>query len=255
MATHAVATERRTSLALAVTIGLLTGLIGVLGNAVAMIVAHWTGWFWWLAGAALALVVSVAQALIGSHVETRWTGPTRGRGQELPARKPKSRGTPVWVAVAVLVALGLVGTLLTFGARYAIGYATGDEPGVDRLATPVTVNAEGLEVTVETFEETRHFTRLKVRVHNGTSLSQRISLFENCALVGGDGTALEVSQLRSDWTDETNPGVTVGNVLIFKGHLPNGVRRAQLQFNNVFALGTDGPDRVTVSGIELRKRE
>ncbi|WP_109507490.1 hypothetical protein [Nocardioides speluncae] len=261
MTTQVVAGRRRTSLALPITLGLVTGLVAIVGNALAMVVANWTGWLWWLVGAVVALVVSVVQAIVGSHVEARWTGPAaQPPGQAPPAWQPprqgkqRARGTPVSIALLILLVLGLVGVLLTFGARYVIGYATGDEPGVDRLVAPATVNAEGLEVTVRTFEETRHFTRLSVRVTNHTTLTQRISEYENLTLVGGDGTALELSMLRSDWTEDTNPGVSVSGTLLFKGHLPDGVRRAQLQIATVFALGLEGPDRLTVAGIELRRR-
>jgi len=261
MSQAVVETQRRTSLAKPAVIALAVWLIGWIGNALIMAVSDWTGWLGWLAVPAVSATVAVLTAVASSHLESRWVDPVTRRpvpaepGSSTPERqaRPHGRSLPA-VLVTLVVLAGIVGLGLTVGVRYVAGWVTGDEPGVERLVQTATAQEKGLAVSVTGFEETRHFTRVAVEVRNDVGNPITLPLFGNVSLVGGDGTAIEVDQWRSDWTDSLNPGVRQNGALLFTGHLPDGVRRAQLQFNTVFEQGFDGPRSITVSGIELRRR-
>jgi hypothetical protein len=253
VSTPVAVTQRRTSLAGPIAVAVVVWTLGLVGNAVAMLVTDWTGWVGWLAVPAVSLGIAVIQAVAAAHVETQYADPVSHRPVRYPGQRPPS-GRSLPAVLLVLLVAGLLILVATIGVRFVAGWVTGDEPGEDRLAATVTQASSGLEVSVTSFEETRHFTRLGVRVTNGTGSSITLPLFHNVSVVGGNGSVLEVDDRRSDWSEGLNPGVSQTGVLIFSGHLPDGVRKAQLQFNTVFAQGFDGPRQLTVSGIELQRR-
>jgi hypothetical protein len=253
MSTPIAVAKRRTSLAAPITIAVAIWAVGLIGNAVAMLITDWTGWLGWLAAPALSLTVGIVQAITAAHIETEYADPVTQAPVRYPGQRPPSGRSLPTVLVTLLV-VGVIAVAATVGVRFVAGWITGDEPGRDRLVAPVSATSRGLQVTVNSFEETRHFTRLEVRVTNGTGSSLTLPLFNNVTVVGGNGSVLEVDEFRSDWADGLNPGVSQAGVLIFSGHLPNGVRKAQLQFTTVFAQGFDGPQNLTVSGIELERR-
>ncbi|MPZ00297.1 MAG: hypothetical protein GEU97_20395 [Actinophytocola sp.] len=158
------------------------------------------------------------------------------------------------ISVLVLV-LGLGGLGVTFGVKYAVGWVTGNEEGVDRLAAVAQSQNSGLRLSVEGFEETRHFTRLTVTATNGVSHSLSLPLFRNCALRDERGSTIMADAFRSDWADSIPPGTTQRGIIVFPGHLPGGVKTAALSFATVFGQGFEGPDSITLGGIRLRPRE
>lgn len=250
--------RRRTSLAMPITIALVVWLIGWIGNVVGMLVSDWTGWIGWLAVPAVSATVAVLGAIASSTIRQRWVDPETHRPVPDPVHPeqypgPSGRSLPFAIITTIVVA-GVLGLGLTAGVRYAAGWVTGNEPGVDRLAQTVTVEDRGLSMSVTAFEETRHFTRLRVQVTNDVGNSISLPLFGNVSLVGADGTAIEVDHRRSDWNTRLNSGVRQNGTLIFDGHLPDQVARATLQFNTVVEQGFDGPDDITVAGIELQPR-
>jgi hypothetical protein len=259
VSTPIMVTRRRTSLAVPAVVALVVWVVGWAGNGATMVVSEWTGWLGWVAVPLVSLTVAVLTAVAKSYVEDRLVDPETRQPLPDPAHPDQGgRRFTGWSLASALVTLvlvaGVAGLGVTAGVRYVSGWVTGDEPGFERLVRPVTEEAQGLAVTVHGFEETRHFTRLRVEVRNGVGNPITLPLFGNSSLVGGDGTGIEVDHWRSDWTDSLNPGVRQNGVLVLKGHLPDGVRRAQLQFNTVFEQGFEGPDSITVSGIELRRR-
>lgn len=258
MSVPVVETQRRTSLAKPAAIALVVWLIGWLGNGVGMLVSDWTGWVGWLAVPAASAGAAVLSAVASSHLEQRLVDPATHRPLPDPTRPGHGGGFTGWsvptVLICLIVGAGILGLVLTSGVRYAAGWVTGDEPGVDRLTETVAVDAQGLSVSVTAFEETRHYTRVRVQMSNGVGNPVTLPLFGNVSLVGGDGTPLEIEHRRSDWTPSLNPGVRQNGVLLFGGHLPDGVTRATLQFHTVFEQGFEGPDSLTVPGLVLRGR-
>jgi hypothetical protein len=70
--------------------------------------------------------------------------------------QPGKRSLAMTIIIALIV-LGAGGWAVTSGVRYATGLATGNEPGFERLAEPVSVDVGGLLVTVESVEDTSHW--------------------------------------------------------------------------------------------------
>jgi hypothetical protein len=230
-------------------LGLVTGVLGLVGNSVASFVTEWSGSLSWFAVPVAAVLVAVVTAFATAHVESRYDEDTGTR------RRPARGGMSVPAAlVAVVLVIGLGGFGATWGIRYAVGYLSGNEPGTDRLVQQVTNQSEGLALTVTKFEETRHFTRLTVTVENGVGNSLSLPLFGNCLAVGGDGSTLEADSFKSDWSESVAPGVRQTGTITFSGHLPDGVRRARLVFSTVFEQGFDGPESIQVPGLRLSPR-
>lgn len=236
---------RRVSTRTTLTLGLVTGLLGLAGNVVASFVSTWSGALSWFAVPVAAVVMAVVGAFATSHVEERHVA-TDG-----VSTRPRT-GLPLPTAlVTVVLLLGVGGFAATWGIRYVTGYISGNEPGVDRLVRPAEATAQRLGLEVTAFEETRHFTRVTVGVTNATGSSLTLPLFGNCVVVGRNGTTLQADAFRSDWSDSVAAGGRQAGTITFKGHLPDGVRRARLAFSTVFVQGFDGPRSITVTGLRL----
>jgi hypothetical protein len=254
-------------------LGGLTAAVGLMGNALAAFLTEWTGSFGWFAapgvGVLVAAVMALVQAYGKAHVEDQFPdarAPAPAPGQPYPPYQPyhpqpgarttaPTKGTPLLAALAItLVVIGVGGFALAWGARFAIGWITGDEDGVDRLTRAVSVEDKGVVVRVETFEETRHFTKLQVGVTNNLDASVTLYLFGNALVTGADGSTLQADAFRSDWPDTVPPGSFQGGEITFKGHLPDGVRRAALRFSHVGAMGFEGPSSLKVEGLRLKPR-
>lgn len=253
MATAGATQHRRVPAGKTLAVGLVTGLIGLLANAVAAFFTTWTATLAWLAVPVAGVGVSIIGAFATAQVETRFERGQPGGGP--PRRPPRSRGMSLPVAISLVVlVIGLGGLAASFGVKYAVGWLSGNEQGVDRLAKVARDERSGLSLSVQGFEETRHFTRLTVTATNGVPHSVSLPLFGNCSLRGEDGTTIAADSFRSDWADSVPPGAKQRGTITFPGHLPDGVRVASLSFSTVFGQGFEGPDSITVDGIRLRPR-
>jgi hypothetical protein len=58
----------------------------------------------------------------------------------------------------------------------------GNEDGVQRLESQVVAEIRGVTVTILGVQSTPHFTRVEIRVNNGTSSSMSLPLFHNATL-------------------------------------------------------------------------
>lgn len=243
------AVRRRVATGPTLLLGLVTGLLGLVGNSVASFVTEWSGSLSWFAVPVVAVVVAVVTTFVTAHWENRYDEDTG------TARRPARGGQSVTSAlVAVVLIVGLGGLAATWGVRYAAGYLSGNEPGTDRLVEQVTSQSEGLSLTVTKFEETRHFTRVMVTVENSVGNSLSLPLFGNCLVVGGNGSTLEAESFKSDWSETVAPGVRQTGTITFSGHLPDGVRRARLVFSTVFEQGFNGPSSIQVPDLRLGAR-
>lgn len=245
--------HRRVQVGKTFTLGVVAGVIGLVANTVAAFVTTWSGTLAWLAVPAASVGVAVAGAFATAHVETQFPP---GRPGDRPPAPPARGGMSLPVGIiAVVLVLGLGGLGVAFGVKYAVGWVTGNEEGVDRLAAVAQSENSGLRLSVGRYDETRHFTRLTVTATNGVRHSLTLPLFRNCSLRGGDGTTIVADAFRSDWADSVPPGATQRGIITFQGHLPDGVNLASLSFSTVFGQGFDGPDSITVNGIRLLPRE
>jgi hypothetical protein len=150
--------------------------------------------------------------------------------------------------------IGGGGWALTLGIRYAVGYATGNETGVDRMVgAPRSGASNGLELTVESVVETDHFTIVGVAARNRSNAAATLPLFGNCLLQGGDGTTLEADSFRSKWSQELPPGSFQRSTIVFPGHLPKTVHKARLSFSTIFGpiVLEGGPASLVVPNIRL----
>jgi hypothetical protein len=136
--------------------------------------------------------------------------------------------------VVVLLACGGGGFAATAGVRYAVGWATGNEDGPDRLVRPATGTAGNLVVTVERVRHTAHFTRLDVERRNVGDTPVSLPLFGFCTLTAQDGTTLEADPFRSRWSETIAADTLTRGTVTFRGRLSPETTRATLAFSQVF---------------------
>ncbi|CUR55553.1 membrane hypothetical protein [metagenome] len=234
----------------------LAGVMGWVTNTVIAFVTEWSGRLSWLvvppAMVLAGVIAALATAKVDTYYPTRSSGrhpqPTPG-GAPIPSRARLPFGVSLVVAALVI---GVAGLGITVGVRYAVGWMTGDEPGEDRLVRAVTASDEGLSLTVEEVVQTRHFTRVTVRVDSAVPHSITLPVFNNATLVSGRGDAIEADAFRSDWSDSVAPGTTQRGVIVFSGHLADQVTSARLSFATIFGAGFEGPQSMTVPKLRLR---
>ncbi len=248
-------TTKRVRTGLTLTLGVVTGVLGLVGNSIAALVAKTSGPYAWLAVPVAAVGVAIIAAFATAHTESAWPESNDDTATDvtLPIPEPQRRGLRLTTAIlTALLVLGGGGLAVTWGTRYAVGVFTGSEPGVDRLATPVSTTSKGLGLAVEKFEDTPHYTRLTVTVSNNVGNPLSLPLLGNCVVVGDDGTTIEADSFRSHWSESVAPGSRQTGTIIFGSHLPVGVAKASLAFATVFEQGFDGPKSIRVDGLSLR---
>jgi hypothetical protein len=159
-----------------------------------------------------------------------------------------SRGGGRAVA-AIIVILLLVASV--FAVRFAFGYVTGREPGVDRLVKPVSARNGALTLTVDKVEVTRHFTRVEMSAKNTGRDALSLPVFSNAQLTAGRQTK-SGDAFASDWPDNVPPGSTVSGVVVFRMVVGPTTTRASVSFATIFgSLSTRGS--VVIKSVPLRK--
>jgi hypothetical protein len=232
------------------------------GNVVASFLTEWTGGRSWLVAPAVGLLVAILVALVqafGSAETPTDDRPPPGRSPDVRPRRPSARqrrrGTPLPVALVVAVAvIGVGGWAVTQGVRYGVGYVTGNEPGTERLEMQVSGGPDDLRLTVESVEQTTHFTRVGLVARNTSRDPAILTVYGNTFLNGADGTSLQGDGFRSRWSETVVPGTLQRGTVTFKGHLPDSVRRASFSFALIggpFFLHHQGS--LQVSDIRLRE--
>lgn len=240
----------------------LCALIPLGGNVVASFLTEWTGGRSWLVvpavGVGVAMLTALVQAYASAHrpiPRPQTPYPEQGWPEDIHPHQPpwrqERRGTslPVALLIALLV-LGVGGWGVTQGVRYGVGYISGNEPGTQRLIQPAAASVGGLTLTVESVEDTTHFTRVRLAARNKTEDAVSLPLFHNCIFVGNDGTTLEADPFRSRWADTLAPGSVQRGVVTFNSHAPDSVTRASLSFTTIFGLGFGGRS-ISVRAIRL----
>jgi hypothetical protein len=180
-----------------------------------------------------------------------YPGGPRPYGQ--PARQPPRpsppRRTVSWLTVVLVIALitGL-SSGVAYGSRYVTGWVTGTESGTDVLVRPVSKTEGPLTVTVQSFEVTRHLTKVGVTAVNTGKDSITLPLFMTCQLDAG-GATMSADAFRSRFTESVPAGGRTVGTILFNGRPAEGTRTASLSFSHTF--GSFELDSITVSGIEL----
>lgn len=248
-------TTRRVRTGLTLTLGLVTGVLGLVGNSIAALVAKTSGPYAWLAVPVAAVGVAVIATFATAHTENAWPEQDDETATNVTLPIPherQRRGLRLTTAIlTVFLVIGGGGLAVTWATRYAVGILTGSEPGVDRLVTPVSTTSKGLELAVDKFEDTPHYTRLTVTVRNNVGNPLSLPLLGNCVVVGDDGTTIEADSFRSHWSESVAPGSRQTGTIVFGSHLPSGVAKASLAFATVFEQGFDGPKSIRVAGLRL----
>jgi hypothetical protein len=257
--------RRRTSLTSALLVAALTELLVLGGAALAAFLTDWSGRLAWLVAPVVGVAVAMGKILLGEAGRARsatppasppaapppqqWTYP----GPPPLPRPVRRRGTPIGVAIlVVLLVVGGGGWAVAQGVRYATGYLTGNETGVERLVQSASVTDQGLTLAVDSVVQTAHFTRVGIVVTNGLGNTVTLPLFNNAYLSSGDGVSLEADAFRSDFGDTLAPGAVRRGTIVFVGHPPEGPTSVSFSFASVFEQGFDGPDSLTAAGITLR---
>lgn len=230
-------------------IAAVCAIVPLIGNVVASFLTTWTGVATWLAVPAIGVGVAMVNALIQAYGSAPHAEPARSRTSPHPQYRARSRRSLPLALVSVLLVIGVGGLAVTAGIRYAVGYATGNEPGTSQLVRPAAATAEGLALTVQSVTYTAHFTRIDMAARNQTAASVSLPLFDNCVLTGSEGTTLEADPFRSHWSETLAPGSLQRGVIIFNGHLPASVRQASLSFAQIYGPGAGS---ITVPDLELR---
>ena len=230
-------------------IAAVCAIIPLAGNVVASFLTTWTGLATWLAVPAIGVVVAMITALIQAYGSAPRAEPARSRTRpHTPYQARPRRSLPV-ALISVVLVIGLGGLAVTTGIRYAVGYATGNEPGTNRLVRAASVRTKGLALTVQSVTYTAHFTRVEVAARNYKATSVSLPLYDNCVLTSGEGTTLEADPFRSHWSDELVPGSLQRGVVVFDGRLAESERKASLSFAQIYDL--DGGS-ITVRDLRLR---
>lgn len=225
----------------------------LLGNVVASFFTEWAGQASWLA----VPVVGVAVAMIQTGVrELSKNGtPTQDPPSAPPSQISTNRGTGkrslTMTIIIALTVLGVGGWAVTSGVRYATGLATGNEPGVERLAEPVSVDAGGLLVTVESVKHTEHFTLVGLAVRNELATNVRVVLGFGCTLSEPTGETLDYDPFRTKWNDLVAVGTSRRGTIVFEGHLPRAESVATFSIATVLVESLGQPQSISIPELRL----
>lgn len=233
-------------------------LVGLFGNTLTAFLTDLTPTWTWFITPVVGLAVALVTETLGHYRKGGSTEPRKGDSSEPPRphdepHRPPVRRRPLAVTFLVtLLLLGGGGWLVTAGVSYAVGYFSGNEEGVQRLESQVVREVQGVTVTILGVQSTPHFTRVEIRVNNGTSNSMSLPLFHNATLTAPDGTTFDADPFRSGWQPEIPAGGVRKGTINFESQLPESSTTVSLNFVTVFLQGFDGPRSITVPDIPLK---
>lgn len=224
-------------------------LVGLFGNTLTAFLTELTPTWTWFVTPVVALAVALATETLGYF---RKGGSPQPPGLQDDPHRPPVRRRPLAVTLlATLLLLGVGGWLVTAAVSNAVGYFSGNEDGVQRLESQVVREVQGVKVTVLGVQSTPHFTRVEIRVDNGTSSPISLHLYHNATLTAPDGTTFDADPSRSSWQPEIPPGGVRKGTINFESQLPESATTVSLNFVHVFVMGFDGPKSITVPDIPL----
>ncbi|WP_458113499.1 hypothetical protein M1D88_05125 [Arthrobacter sp. R1-13] len=228
-------------------------VVGILGNSLAAFLTELTPTWTWFITPFMGLLVALGIEMLDYYrsVQGAPPGPSGHPDPKLPVRPAPRMPVGVTVLVTLLV-LGGGGWLVTAGVSYAVGYLSGNEDRVQRLESQVATEDQGVTVTILGVQSTAHFTRVEIRVRNGTSSSMSLPLFANAVLTAPDGTTFDADPFRSNWQPRIPAGGQRKGTINFPDQLPGDATSISLSFGTVFRPGFDGPRSIKVEYIPLR---
>jgi hypothetical protein len=241
-------------------------IFGLIGLAVSQVIAWWQQQSppAWLApvllfvGGAIPLIVDYLKSAQPKEPtappQAPRTGPSRTYAYPRPpAPRPARRPGRL---VAALLALAVVGGAIAYGGSYVIGWFTGVEPGVQRLAEPVSGSAGALNVHVDEVEVSSHYTRVRLTATNSAAFPVTIPMFGNCQLLEPGQVALPPKTGFVTSTIDVPPGsVPVTTEVVFTGTPRDTATSLSLACSNLFWQGFGQPGSLTVKEIALTGSE
>lgn len=243
-------TRRRVFVPRTVVLGFLAMLVFLAGYVLDLTLRGRT-WSWLTVPVGGALVTLIG-GIVTSHVEETYP-PGLGGGPPPPGtRVGRRRSAGLAVLAVLVVVMAGTGVAAVAAARYVTTWVLGTEPGVERLVEPGSEEQQGLKLTVESVEDTRHFTRVTLTARNRVGHTVSLPLGTNCTLRSADGTTLGSDPFRGSWLTDLPDGSTQRGTIVFAGHLPAGETAAAFSFATIFQMGFGGPDSMTVRGLDLR---
>jgi hypothetical protein len=195
----------------------------------------------WAAVGLLTIVLSVLAAMSAGQ-----SPPPPGTRQRTPGPS-KGRAALIGFAVCLVIVAVLVP-----GARYAYGWVTGNETGVNRLAEPRSVTAGRLTLSVDRVEVTSHFTKVTMTVTNGYERTVNLPVFGYSQLTSGTVTA-EGEPFRSKWNTDVPPDQSRTGTVVFGEPLEPSATSVTVTFTVVFGVGEPGgPNALAVKDVPLK---
>ncbi len=215
-------------------------------------------------GALISTAVGLAVVLIGVFIDRAKSAPVQlpppQPGQQ---QQPQRRGMSLAAALAlILVLCGAGGLGVTYGAQWLGSQAVAffeamstpewdkkaDEPGVQRLASPVSKRNGVLTVTVTAVEVTGDVTKVTLTAKNTGAEEITMHTFQSCQLTVPGSASLMPDQAA---TSSRFSGVVPGEgeytgTIIFDGSLAASVPKVTLSFSNIFSMSPSGPRSISL---------
>ncbi|WP_158840465.1 hypothetical protein [Saccharothrix deserti] len=214
----------------------------------------------WLVVGGLTVVAAVLTATTATDTPSpRHAGPPTGAPFGAPNRasgwpppnQPRQRSSGRGRAALIgLAVCAVVVAIVVPGARFAYGWITGNETGVERLAESRSASAGALALTVDGVEVTSHFTKVTMTVRNDYDTSVTLPVFGYSQLTSGAVT-VEGEPFRSRWPDTVPPGQSRTGTITFGEPLPDSATSVTVTFTTVFGA-LHGPDSLSVEDVPLR---
>ncbi len=157
--------------------------------------------------------------------------------------------------VVGLLVLALVGGGIAYGASYAVGRITGNEPSVEqRLAKPVSGAAGALTVRIDEVGVSNHYTHVRLTATNRANFPVTIPLFNNCQLTEARETALEPKLGFGTSVIDVPPGrVPITKRITFSGTPSDAATTLTLACSTLFWQGFGQPQSLQVKRIRLNE--
>jgi hypothetical protein len=231
-------------------------LLGMVGLIISLGIGYWQQ----SASPVLAAVLTVAAGAIPLIIDyikevTEKAPVSQNRhdtGAWSPGAPDRRRRPGVGSLVAALVMIVVIGGGIAYGATYAFGLITGNEPAVQRLEEPVSGAAGALDVRIDEVGVGDHYTHVRLTATNGADFPVTIPLFSNCQLIEKGQPALEAKTGFTTSVIDVPPAeIPVTKEIVFSGRPSDGATLLTLACSTLYWQGFGQPQSLQVKGIAL----
>jgi hypothetical protein len=231
-------------------------LLGMVGLIISLGIGYWQQ----SASPVLAAVLTVAAGAIPLIIdyikEVTEKAPVSQNQHDTGAWSPgapdRRRRPGVGSLVAALVMIVVIGGGIAYGATYAFGLITGNEPAVQRLEEPVSGAAGALDVRIDEVGVGDHYTHVRLTATNGADFPVTIPLFSNCQLIEKGQPALEAKTGFTTSVIDVPPAeIPVTKEIVFSGRPSDGATSLTLACSTLYWQGFGQPQSLQVKGIAL----